>query len=293
MRRVRALAVLLVPALASIPLSAQKAPPVADVLRVAGEYLASYASRVSGVTLEEDYTLLDVSGGRLGLTRRIASDVVLLNLDGNVMGLRDPFAVDANPLRDRTPRITALLAKPSEAVWARAMAYAGESARYLQDELILRLNDPTLTLRFLAPGNQARVSCKIDGRKKIAGVETVVLRFQETKSTPPAYILDTPGKASASGKLWIDPATGRIHRTELSMQSDSESAHVIVDYAHDAGLDLWLPSSMTDTYEATERVGTGMSNMGAGTPGVARRSFDCRAAYSNARLTPIDLHITK
>ena len=120
-----------------------------------------------------------------------------------------------------------------------------------------------------------------------------MLRFQETKSTPPAYILDTPGKASASGKLWIDPATGRIHRTELSMQSDSESAHVIVDYAHDAGLDLWLPSSMTDTYEATERVGTGMSNMGAGTPGVARRSFDCRAAYSNARLTPIDLHITK
>jgi hypothetical protein len=77
------------------------------------------------------------------------------------------------------------------------------------------------------------------------------------------------------------------------MTSESESVHIIVDYAHHAELDLWLPSSMTDTYEATERVGTGMSNMGAGTPGIARRSFDCRAAYANARLTPIDLRVAK
>jgi len=45
---------------------------------------------------------------------------------------------------------------------------------------------------------------------------------------------------------------------------------------------------MTLTAEATERVGTGMHNMASGMPGVARRSFDCRAAYSNLRLPSID-----
>ncbi|HSK07973.1 MAG TPA: hypothetical protein VK911_00230, partial [Vicinamibacterales bacterium] len=258
-----------------------------------GEYLASYAPRISGVTLEEEYTLLEVSGGRLGLTRRIISDVVLLNHNGGILGLRDPFAVDGNSLRDRAPRITTLLAKPSEAAWARAMDYTRESMGYFQDDLILRLNEPTLALRFLALDNQTRLTYKIDGRKKIAGVETVVLKFQETRTKPPAYILDTPGKAIASGKFWIDPATGRIHRTELSVQADSEGAHIVVDYAHQAALDLWLPSSMADTYEATERVGPGMNNMGAGSPGIARRSFDCRAVYSNARQTPIDLSIRK
>ncbi|MEW5980775.1 MAG: hypothetical protein AB1806_00225 [Acidobacteriota bacterium] len=289
----RAFVVLIVLLILAAPVVAQKAPPVADILRVANEYLASYAPRLSGVSVEEEYTLLDVSGGRVVMTRRINSDVVLLNLAGRVVGLRDPFSVDDNPLRERTPRITSLLAKPSEAAWAQAQAYAGESVRYFEDELILRLNEPTLTLQFVAPENQARVTYKVDGRKKIDGVETIVLKFQETKVKPPDYILDTPGAAVASGKLWVDPATGRIHRTELSMQSDSESAHIIVDYARHAGLDLWLPSSMVGTYEVTERVGPGMSNLGAGTPGIARRAFDCRANYSNPRLTPIDMRVTR
>ena len=77
------------------------------------------------------------------------------------------------------------------------------------------------------------------------------------------------------------------------MQSDSEFARIAVDYARDSTLDLLLPVAMVDTYEISERVGTGISNMGAGSPGVARRSFDCRAAYSNPRLTPIDLSVPK
>ncbi len=299
MRSVRAFAVLLIPVLLSIPLEAQKVPPVADLLRVARQYLASYGSLISGVTLEEEYMLRDVSRGRLGLTRRITSDVVLVGDSGSILCLRDPFAVDTNPLRDRAPRIMTLLAKPGEVAWARAMDYTREFIKYFEDNLILRLNQPTLALQVLGPDNQTRVTCKIDGQKKIGGVETVVLKFQETKTKEAVYILDTPGKAIASGKFWIDPATGRIHRTELSMQSESEGAHIVVDYAYEAALDIWLPSSMTETYQATERVGTGMGMKSSGedaqsvgSAGIASRSFDCRAAYSNARRTPINVSIT-
>ena len=291
MKAVRALAVLVAAVLLPVSVHAQKAPSVADVVRAAADYLASYTPRISGVTLEEEFTLLEVSGGRLGLSQRIASDFVLLNLNGTVAALRDPFAVDTNPLRERTPRLTTLLQNPTGATWRRAQEHAAESRRDFLDELIVRLAEPELTLQFVAPENQPRVTYKIDGRKKLGDVETVVLRFQEIKTKPPAYILQTPGNAISNGKLWIDPATGRVHRTELSMQSDSESVHVVVEYARDAALDLWLPSSMTGTFDATERVGTGMNTMGAGRPEIGRRSFECRVNYSNARLTPIDLRI--
>ncbi|MCX6543699.1 MAG: hypothetical protein NTV05_04710 [Acidobacteria bacterium] len=273
------------------PVAAQKGSASADVVRAAAEYLAAYAPRISGVSLEEEYTMLEVPGGRLANTRRITSDVVLLNLAGKVIALRDAFAIDSNPLRKREPRITALLAKPTSAAWGQAQAYAAESFRHLQAELILSANEPTLALQLIAPENQSRVSYKIDGRKRLDGVEVVGLRFQEPKTKNPSYIIKTPGNAEASGRLWIDPLTGRIHQTELSLQSPSESARIAVTYAFNPALDLWLPASMSDTYEMTERT-AGLQNMGAGGFN-SRMSFDCRATYSNPRLTPIDLAVPK
>jgi hypothetical protein len=105
------------------PVAAQKGPVLADVLRAGTEYLAAYAPRISGVSLEEAYTMLDVSGGRVGGTWRLTSDVVLLNLAGKVIALRDPFAIDNNALRPREPRITALLIKPTAAAWEQAQAF--------------------------------------------------------------------------------------------------------------------------------------------------------------------------
>jgi len=283
--------VLLVSAAAGAPVAAQKGPAPADVLRAGTEYLSAYAPRVSGVTLEEEYTMLDVSGGRVSGTQRLTSDVVLLNLAGKVIALRDSFAIDNNPLRERVPRITSLLVKPTTSAWERAQAYASESFRHMQAELIARVNEPTLALLFLAPEYQSRVTFKIDGRKRMDGVEVVGLRFEEPKAKNPSYVIKTHGDAVASGRLWIDPATGRIHQTELSLRSSSESARITVTYAHDPSLDLWLPSAMIDAYE--ESVATGaVSNMGGGANNV-RRSFDCRARYSNPRPTPIVLAVPR
>lgn len=269
-------------ALAAAP--AQKDPPVADLLRAGGEYLATYALKISGVTLEEEYTLLDVSGGRMSTAQRLNSDVVLLNLSGRVLALRDAYAIDSNPLKQRQPRITALLVKPTAAAWEQAEAYAGESFRYLQDDLIAKSNDPTLALQFVAPANQARVTYKIDGRKRMDGVEVLGLRFQEPKTQDASYIIATPGKAAASGRLWVDPATGRILRTELSLQSETESARIDVLYGRDPALDLWFPKQMVDLYDIREPTGSNSYRT---------RSFQGRADYSKPRLTPIELTVPK
>ena len=272
---------------------AQKGPAPADLLASVTAYLAAYAPRVSGVTLDEQYTLLDVSGGRIVTTRRLASDFVLLNLSGTVIGLRDAYALDENALREHTPRITTLLAKPSQVAWDQAQSVTRETHRQIPEELVARLNDPALALRFANGGNTDRMTWKIDGKKKIAGVETIGLRFEETKRKTLDYTVETRGKAAARGRFWVDPATGGVLRTELSMQSDSEFARIAVDYARDAALDLLLPTAMVDMYEVREVVGTNIGNLGAGSAGFASRSFDCRATYSKPTLTPIDLRVPK
>jgi hypothetical protein len=48
---------------------------------------------------------------------------------------------------------------------------------------------------------------------------------------------------------------------------------------------------MIDAYEMSER-SAAMQNMGTGGFN-SRQAFDCRASYSNPRLTPIDLAVAK
>lgn len=271
------------------PAAAQKGPTAAELLRLAQEYLTTYAPRVSGVTLEEQYTMTEVSSGHMLTPVRLSSDLVLLNLGGRVIALRDPFAVDSQPLRAKEPRITTLLAKPTPAAWDQAQAYVNESMVHFPLDLIVKLNEPTLALHAVAPANESRLTYKIDGRKKLDGVETVALRFDEPKNLKASYIFPTGGNALASGRLWIDPSTGRIHRTDLSLQSSIETARISVTYARDPSLDLWLPTTMYDDYGTSEPTG-GVNVMGVGSYN-ARRAFECRATYSNARLTPIELTV--
>ena len=100
MTRVPAFVFLLALVVLAFPVSAPNDQAAADLLRAANEYLASYAPRVSGVSLEETYTLREMSGGLAVTTLRITSDVVLVNLAGRILGLCDPFAVDDKALRE-------------------------------------------------------------------------------------------------------------------------------------------------------------------------------------------------
>ena len=230
--------------------------------------------------------MTDVSSGHMLTPVRLSSDVVLLNLAGRVIALRDPFAIDSQPVRAREPRITTLLAKPTLAAWEQAQAFVRESMLHFPLDLIVKLNEPTLALHAISSANQSRLAYKVDGRKKLDAVDTVGLRFDERKNEQASYIFPTQGNALASGRLWVDPATGRVHRTELSLQSSTETARISVSYTRDPSLDLWLPTEMYDDYSLAEPTG-GMNNTNA------RRSFQNRAAYSNARLTPIELTVAK
>ena len=270
----------------NIPTAAQNNPSLRDLLERGAAYVAAYAPRVSGVVLDEQYMLVEIAG-TMTVPQRIASDLVLINVNGQTISLRDIYAVDTKPVRERTPRINALLATPTSAGWQLAQQYAQQSQHYFRAEVVLHASEPMLALQFLDELNQPKVTYRLDGRKKMNGVAVSGIRFQEPVARDKQYMLGTRGNAAASGRFWIDTETGAIHQTELWLESPTETARVQVSYAPDAKLGFVLPKEASATFEARQ-LGFGATNVGSGAF-TARMRFECTVKYSNARHMPIDL----
>jgi hypothetical protein len=281
----------------SAPVTAQTPPALADLLRLAAAYHATYATRVSGTSLEEKYQLIDVSGGAMRNTVAVSSDVVLVNLNNQITALRDPYAVDDRAVRKREPRITALLAAPATPTmrdWIVASDFPSESTVYFQLDVILKVSEPTTALQFISTEHQPKLAFKLDGQKKMNGVQVAALRFDETQVAERTYLLKTRGNARASGRIWVDVASGAVHQTELWAQSPGESANVTVKYGLHSALNLLLPTETSETYQ--ERAGaSGPRVMGKGATGfepstaASVMEIQTRAYYSKATHTPIDL----
>ncbi|MBM3750786.1 MAG: hypothetical protein FJW21_06335 [Acidimicrobiia bacterium] len=294
-RRSNTLRVVGLALLSAVPLEASKQPTLEEILGRAAEYHTTYAQRLSGVTLNEEAQVLDVTGGRTRGVIRISSDVVFVNLQGQVAALRDPFAVDTQALRPRTPRITALIAAPATPTsqdWDLVASYPAQGSIHFILDLQVKVNEPTTALQFISPTYQPSMKYRLDGRKTINDVETVGVRFEEPTGQDQFHVLGTRSNARATGRFWIDSLTGAIHQTELWVDSKLENAVVSVKCARHATLGLLLPTEMTETYE--EREGGGAPRqMGRGADPrgsvPSRVSVQSRSIYSGATYSPIDL----
>ncbi len=258
-------------------------PALPDLLKAGAAYVAAYATRVSATTLEEHYTLTEIAAGRMMVPKRLASDVFFLNANGQVVVLRDAYAVDTRPLRERTPRIATAVKVMTQEGLDQAHEYAKQSAHLFLSNIVLRGSDPTLAFQFLDSSNQPALTYRLDGRKKVNGVAVVGLRFQEPTERNKVYLLRTPGNAHGSGRFWIDPATGAVHQIDLFLESPTESASVSVQFAADAALGFLLPRELSGTFQ--ERVLAGPPS--SATPITQSRRFEVIAKYSNARQAPI------
>lgn len=281
--------------MAGLTLAASQQPTLEEILARAGAYHATYVERLSGVSLNEEAQVLDVTGGKARGVIRISSDVVFVNLQKQVLALRDPYAVDTQALRPRTPRITALIAAPATPTsrdWDLAASYPAQGSIHFILDLQVRVNEPTTALQFISPTYQPSMKYRLDGRKKINDVETVGVRFEEPTGQDQLHVLGTRSNARATGRFWVDPLTGAIHQTELWVDSKLENAVVSVKYAVHPTLGLLLPTDMTETYEEREG-GGGPRQMGSGADprgSVPRRvSVQSRSVYSQATFSPIDL----
>lgn len=289
LHRIVLVSVLLAATLTPVGARAQKAPDEAALLKAVGTYLENYSAKVSGTTLDELLILTELTGGNMSVPQRLSSDLVLVNLDaaGRMAGVRDVYAVDKKNLRPHQSRVTDALQHATLESWSAVQGFAREHAIYLQVNGVVWFSDPTLALAFVTAPNQLRMTYKIEGSKKMNGTQVFSLGFKETERPDGVYVLGTPDKARASGRVWIDPATGAVHETELWPESDTETARVRVTYTVEPTRTVLVPKEMSGSFDERERSSKSMTS-GIGTQD-AKRKFEANATYTNPRYVAIDL----
>ena len=251
---------------------AQHDSSLALLLDRVSQYVWDYGRELSSVVSEETYTQEvhgDSNVGRVNVTingkpvpawttksRQLVSDFLLVRppgLDG-WLPFRDVFEVDGERVRDRQDRLVKLfLQSAPDVALESANEILRESARYNIGPIRRNLNLPTLALWFLEPESRHRFSFRRAGEETLAGRRVSVLDYSETSH--PTIIKTSGGDdVPASGRLWVEPANGRILRTVLK----ASVATITVTYAPREELPgLWLPVMMEEKYAAGNLAITG------------------------------------
>jgi hypothetical protein len=240
-------------------LRAQARPSIDAVLASLAGYIEAYEQQFSAVVSAESYTLtvskpVPVSAfavSTVGRARReLKSDLIVIGLgNGNWMQFRDVYDVDSKPVRDHDDRLAQLFLRPTTDLMSRARQIADESARYNLG-ITRNINVPTMALGYLRRANQPRSRFSLGGTETVHGVSTLVLEFRETAR--PWMITSAQGGVPAAGRVWIEPATGRVRRTELQVALGTAptrlDGRITVEYGPEPGASLLVPVSMDESY---------------------------------------------
>jgi hypothetical protein len=274
-------------AAALLPLvaAAQKAPAVEDLLKAGGEYLATFAQQLGAAGADEEYTQYDMSSGRMGTPRRVNSSVVWLGTSGGVIdNFRDVVAIDRAPIRPKDDRLMALFQAPTGTSRSEARRLSESAVQQYLDANLHALDEPMQALAFLRAANQDRSTFKVEGTKKMDGTQVAVLRFTEKPGEP---LVPSPEQTPATGRFWIDPASGTVHQTELALTGRSYIVRVTVPYALNAATSLWLPREMYQTAEVSAAGAADSSGRASAGYG-GRVALEARATYTNFRHVAVD-----
>jgi hypothetical protein len=131
------------------------------------------------------------------------------------------------------------------------MAIVRENAKYNIGNIYRTINVPLQALDLLHPENRTRFDFSAAGQERVGGQDTEVIAFQE-RSVPTLVSDGFGGELLAHGRVWVDPATGAVFRTELGFNGASslflKESKIRVNYRRDPKLQVLVPSEMEETY---------------------------------------------
>ncbi len=217
------------------------------VLAAASKYLKTYQTALEFV-LADEVTVQQVFDERNRPTarRQTAGDFFLsyVAADGGWLSVRDISVVDGTPV-DAAQDLRGLLNRGSMARIGRALA--DRNARYNIGSVTRNFNDPMLALAILDPKHQSRF--KFERREVVATDAGTRVTFSFTERDRPTLILGSDMSALYThGELTLDAATGRLHRSFITMKDGPTTASLTATFTHVDTLDLWLPSALVERY---------------------------------------------
>ena len=241
--RVLVLRCMVVASLAGVVVWAQDDQPgLSEVLKAAGEYVATFERDASLVAQEDYYQLVDTN------RRTLRSD--MLFIPDETFGwieFRDVAASDGLPVRDREERLLTLFTKPNPDRLKQAQRIVAEGARFNLNprgtQLNRTINLPLTAIRFLRSASQPRSTFRLTRWNRESGI--VSLQFTEQYRP---RLIKTSDQAPANGRFEIERATGRVMASTLLLQSGNTLATITVKFAADPKLGMWLPLTMDEQY---------------------------------------------
>jgi hypothetical protein len=113
----------------------------------------------------------------------------------------------------------------------------------------------------------------LKGRDQIDGLDVVIVEYRE-RQLPALVGTANGGDLLASGRAWIEPATGRVRRVETRLDQGSARRLVRVAYGEESGMSVLAPREMWEWYENAVTLGMRAANA---------QFIECLGTYSNFR----------
>ncbi len=223
---------------------------VRAVIAKTAVYLKEYKEALQFVLCDEA-TIQDVLDERGGSAahRETSGEFFLTYLptDGGWVGVRDIAIVDGVPLEKRD-NLRELLTKASFARIGRQLA--DRNARYNIGSISRNVNDPMLALVILDDKHRERFT--FDRRRVEPSATGPMVTITFTEREAPTLVRGADGsQIFAKGDLVIDAVTGRVLRTAITLKDGKTAGTLTTVFTENQKLGLWLPSSLTETYEHT------------------------------------------
>jgi len=234
---------------AGAPAAAQSAPDaIASVRAFAQQYQREAPSLVAFEEYVQDAT------DRRGIAEHqvTTAELVMVRLQGAAswVTFRDVLTVNKRPVRDREERLLKLLQSPEPNALTQARKIAQESARFNLGRITRTMNVPDMALEYLQPGHGARIRFETLRNETIEGRPVVVLRFSELAG--PSIVRNMAGAdLLARGRVWAEPDSGAIVRTELLVEDRVSKGTCTVEFRIDPRLGIRVPIKMTERYGMT------------------------------------------
>lgn len=225
-----------------------------ELLFRASETLIAYQKELTGVVAQEQYKQQSFRDGSEPRTRTLTSDLVIVRpADGDGWQMfRDVFEVDGKEVRPHDGRLPTAFEASRTQGFRDARKIELESSKHFVDNL-LDAQRPgggaLLPLVFLHPIHQYRCYFQKDGEEQVGDVSAWVVRYSE--HARPTFLNQGRGDVFARGRLWLDPVTGRVLKSELFLGDQNAPAVIKITtlFREQPTLGLWLPSEVSETYE--------------------------------------------
>jgi hypothetical protein len=249
-----------------------------EVLGRAADYVALYEdSQLGNVLASETYVQSVSNYLSPGIAlprqqRRTESDFLIVLVGSERMGVRRVNRVNGDVVKSAEVNLEALMDDSTAGVRNRIATLREESARYNIGPVLRQINLPTFALKVVRREEAPRFSFVQHGAGKVNGIQGIEVRFQELRA--PTLVHGTGGESLiSSGTLWIEPATGRVLKTEFNVDNPYSKARgrVTVTYSVNKTLGILVPDEMKEHYESDGGV------------------VDCTASYSRFRSFSVDL----